>query len=83
MTGITASAGDHEWRAITVHIHPSANSASATVVLRRMKGVEIVWQHRALSLPINGLVLSEHPSTRECLAFVVDALQEIVGRTDG
>ena len=76
------SAGDHQWRAITVHIHPNAHSASVTVVLRRMKGIDTIWQRRVLAMPVQGLKLEDDPSVREALAFVSDALWEILGRTE-
>lgn len=76
------SAGDHQWRAITVHIHPNQHSASVTVVLRRMKGIDTIWQRRVLSMPIQGLSLSDDPSVRESLDYVFKALWEILGRTE-
>jgi hypothetical protein len=82
MSGITPSAGDHEWRAITVHIHPNKTSASVTVVLRRMKGIDTIWQRRILALPLQGLVLGDNPSTRECLVHVSDVLDGVLGRTE-
>lgn len=82
MTGITPSAGDHQWRAITVHIHPGQHSSSVTVVLRRMKGIDTIWQRRILSMPIQALTIDDDPSVREAIGFVADALWEIMGRTE-
>jgi hypothetical protein len=82
MKDLAPSAGDHQWRAITVHIHPAADAASVTVVLRRMKGIDCVWQQRVLSMPMTGIILDEHATVRECLAFVVDALWETLDRTE-
>jgi hypothetical protein len=75
------SAGDHQWRAITVHIHPAASSTSLTVVLRRMKGADCIWQRRVLSEPIRGLVLDDAPSVREALSLAADAMWEALIRT--
>lgn len=78
----TPSAGDHQWRAITVHIHPGQASSSVTVVVRTMRGIECIWQRRVLAMPVQGLMLQDDPSVREAIGFTADALWEILGRTE-
>lgn len=75
------SAGDHQWRAITVHIHPGLHSSSVTVVCRRMKGIECLWQRRILSKPVEGLTLDDDPSVHEALELVAAVLAEALDRT--
>jgi hypothetical protein len=47
-----------------------------------MRGIDTIWQQRILAAPVRGLALDDDPSVRECLAFVTDALWEILGRTE-
>jgi hypothetical protein len=82
MGSSTPSAGDHQWRAITVHIHPGERGTGVTVVLRNMRGIETVWQQRALAAPIPGLTLGADPSVRDALELVSAALWGALARTE-
>jgi hypothetical protein len=39
-----ASAGDHEWREVTVHIFPTITGARFAVMTKKKKGARTVWE---------------------------------------
>jgi hypothetical protein len=43
MTAV-GSAGEHEWREVTVHIFPTITGARFAVLTKKKKGARTVWQ---------------------------------------
>lgn len=71
---MTKSAGDHEWREVTVHIFPTITGGRFVVTTKKKKGAQTVWARDLCVMEI----LEANTETMNTLAGVLTGCAHVL-----